>query len=149
MDFHENSNSNDCTRGPKTTLQLRSHVFAPQHGGTRALEELKKMLNIRKSTHNFKLYFPIYFPLSWNTSVVGFQLQAERTSKQENCDSVHLKSGKPTVVQNKALEREMTRCKAGSPISGAHVEWEALGGLHATGLSWHIPALTWQGVECL
>lgn len=73
MDFHGNNNSNGCTCDFKPTLQLRSHVFAPQHGGIRASEDLKKKYT-GKSTHNFKLYFPIYLPLSWKTLVVVFQL---------------------------------------------------------------------------
>lgn len=90
----------------QTFFQLRFHIFAPQHGGTRAWEEFKKFQSLANSTHNFKLYFPTWFPFSWNTVVVVSQLQSLRTSQWANCNPVHLKPGRCIVAQNIALQKE-------------------------------------------
>lgn len=69
-------------------------------------KSLKKFQSLANSTHNFKLYFPTWFPFSWNTLVVVSQLQSLRTSQWANCNPVHLKPGRCIVAQNIALQKE-------------------------------------------
>lgn len=155
MDFHGNPSihgySHSCTWGSKPTLQLRFHVFALQHGGTRALGEIKKFKTLAKATPTFQLYFPIHLP---ETLWLGFSSDSLREHQSEKAVTLCTQSlanllwFKTWLCRGKPLTT-VARQKAGTATCSAHTEYDALGGAQATGLSWHIPAVIWQGVEYL